>query len=119
MLATVRPTVQFQVVLRYLERDFRGIRKNPGSNYPCVSERSQAEEAEEAASHRKRFGVVREMRKVRDFSLVLDVAVWEPVGWYSMWTLGGALSAEGEFDGPFKRPWINYRPHTDLQAVRL
>ena len=80
VLATVQPRVQLEVAFQYHECDFRGIRKKSGSNYPYVSGRLPAEEAEEAASHRNRFMVAREMRKVRDFSLELDVIVWEPVG---------------------------------------
>lgn len=119
VLATAQSSSRLQVVFRYYEHDFRGIQILPGSNYPDAYEISQVEETEEATSHRKRFGVIHELRKVRDFSLQLNVVVWEPVGWYSMWILGGAISAEAEFCGHFKRPAINYCPHTDLRAVRL
>ena len=74
---------------------------------------SEVDEAEEALRHRRRFKVFREIRKVRDFRLVLRVDVWDRVGKYTMGVLKQAVAAEGEWEGvenPFSEPLVIYSP---------
>ena len=68
---------------------------------------------EEALRHSKRFEVLREVRNVRDFWLVLTACVWDPVGEYSVRMLKEAIAdekAKGGFDTFYYEPSVTYSP---------
>jgi len=95
------------VVVVYRDYDFCGVLQ------PLIRSVSQADKASEAFQHHTQLGVFREIRKVRDFRLVLCADVWNDVGEYPVRVLEGAVAvekAEGGFNEEFPEPLVIYRP---------
>ena len=69
----------------------------PGA--PLIRELSQVESEAEAVRHHRRFEVLREAHKVRDFQLVLCAGVWGPVVDYSVRMLKEAVAEEKAKNG--------------------
>ena len=112
-LSTIKPSADCKVTLVYQEPCFRGIRIWESSDWHHLKELSQFERAEEASAHHKRFELLRELHKIRDFQVELRVSVWGPVGEYSVRTLEEAVAAEKErkgFDGFSSPPSVTYNP---------
>ena len=85
--------------------------RNP--DRPPLCEVSQDGRRAEALRHHRRFEVFREVCKVRDFRLVLNATVWDPVGEYSVRMLKEAVAeekAKGGFDDFLSEPSVTYRP---------
>lgn len=119
-LAGVRSPRFSRVVIIYRESDFRGIRIKPGSKYPRLREVSLAEREEEASRHCRHFEILREVRKIRRFSLELNAMVWKPMGMYCLQVLEEAVSTEAAsngFDEVFPMPGVTLLPFTDLRLV--
>lgn len=115
VLETVRSPDSFRLVVNYSEDSFRGIRTSQGPGKPSVlrEKMSQEEIEEETSSHRNIFEVLRQARKVRDFSLTLRVTVSALVGEYGVQTLKDTVAAEkvrGGFDEFSHEPVIEYQP---------
>ena len=112
-LSTVTSPAFSEVIIVYRDHDFLGVDPSRFSyNFP-FHWMSEVDEAEEALRHRRRFKVFREIRKVRDFRLVLRVDVWDRVGKYTMGVLKQAVTAEGEWEGvenTFSEPLVIYSP---------
>src|SRR5258708_36536643 len=81
-LASIRSPDFSWIMVTYREGNFRGTRATPGSYYPRVYEMLPAEREAEVSCHRKQFKVLREARRIRNFSLELNAAVWKPLGTY-------------------------------------
>jgi len=79
VVSTITSTAFFKIIILYGDCDFRGVEYRP-PNQPHFRKLSQAERAEEVACNRKRFEVLREVRKVRNFQLELCASVWGSVG---------------------------------------
>jgi len=111
VLSTITSTAFFKIIVRYGENNFRGIEH--WRNRPPFRELLQAERAEEVSYHRWRFGVLREVRKVRDFQLELCVSVWGYVGEEPVRILEDAVveeEAKEGFSGLFSDPPVTYNP---------
>ena len=99
----------------YQEHDFRGVQLPP-RNFPNAlyfREMPQAEREEEVSRHRKAFELLREVRKARDFRLVLCADVWGAVAEYSVRMLKRAVAAESNnqgFDVLFPEPMVTCNP---------
>ena len=73
----------------------------------------QAEREREVSRHRKAFELLREVRKARDFRLVLCVDVWDAVAKYSVRMLKQVVTAEKDnqgFDVLFPEPLVTCNP---------
>jgi len=114
-ISTIASPVHIKVMIIYRDYDFRGIAPRGNSNWPYLSNMSEADRAEETLRHRRRFKVLREVHKVRDFQLVLHAEVWSPVVEYSVRMLGEAVADEKVtrgFEGFRSEPVVTYRPRT-------
>ena len=112
-LSTITSPSFSEVVVRYRWDDFPGVESWRHPDRPPLRELSQDERAAEAFRHRRRFGLLREVHKVRDFQLVLDVSVWGTVGEYSVQRLKEVLAEEkarGGFDEFLSEPLVTYHP---------
>ena len=83
--------------------------------YPAAGTRyrwtNSSREVEEASQHRKRFQLLREIRKGRNFRLVLHANVQETVGEYVVGMLKEAVAVEkasGGFDAFFPEPLVTH-----------
>jgi len=95
---------------------FRGVQLVQYSDRPHIREISQAERMEEASRHHKRFELLREAHKVRDFQLVLCANVWGPIGKYSVRMLRQAVAdekAKKGFDGFSSDPSVTCYLHME------
>jgi len=113
VLSTITSSAFFEVVVVYRDYDFRGVKPPEYPTHPPVRRVSEADRAMETSQHHKRFGVFREIRKVRDFRLVLCADVWGCVGGYSVRMLEAAVAAEKArwgFDEDFPEPLVIYSP---------
>ena len=90
-LSTITSPSFFQIMVRYQWNDFLGVESWRHPDRPPLREMSEVERAEEASRHSRRFEVLRGVRDVRDFWLVLNVSVWGPVGEYSVRMLEEAI----------------------------
>jgi len=109
VLSTITSTAFFQIVVIYRDCNFRGITWHP--DQPGFRELPQAVRAEEASWHRRRFEVLREVRKVRDFQLLLSATVRGCVGEYPVRMLEEAVAEEKTkkgFDSFFFEPLVWY-----------
>ena len=113
-LSTIRSPVFSEVTIFYRDYDFRGVQPNHNVlDGPPICRMSPDEMVEDALWHRRRFEVFREMRKVRDFQLVLCADVWDRIGWFSVRVLEDAVAAEkarGGFDRFFSEPMVVFSP---------
>lgn len=101
----------------YRECSFRGIAPRNYPRQPRLREISEADRAEEALRHRRRFEVLREIHTARDFQPILLVGVCDPVGDYSVRMLKEAVAdekAQGGFDGFRSEPIVMYFPRRYL-----
>lgn len=117
-LLTIRSPMFSRVVLVHEEHSFRGVDTRRTSEWPHLHEMSQSARGEEASRYRKRFELLREVHKLRDFQLVLCANVWGPVGDYTLQMLREAVAAErenGRLYGSFSGPLVTYNPHWDLR----
>ena len=118
VLPTIRSPSFSRVHLIYVVGDFRAIRTTPRSAWPFLRELSQDEKADEASLHHMRFKLLGEVRKVRDFQLVLHADVWEPVREYAVRMLKEAVVAEGDrggFDDFLSEPSVTFFPRSHLR----
>ena len=109
VLSTITSSVFFDIIILFWDRDFRGVK----SSWPRLHEISQAEEAEQASQHHRRFELLREVHKVRNFRLVLSASVSGDVGGYLVRVLEEAVAeekAKGGFDSFFSEPLVLYNP---------
>ena len=113
-LSTIRSPVFSEVTIFYRDYDFRGVQPNHNVlDGPPICRMSPDEMVEDALWHRRRFDVFREMRKVRDFQLVLCADVWDRIGWFSVRVLEDAVAAEkarGGLDRFFSEPMVVFSP---------
>ena len=112
-LSTIRAPSFFEVVVLYRWDDFRGVGSWKNPDQPPLRKMSPAEKAEESLRHRRQFEVLRLVRNVRDFQLVLRAGVWDPVGEYSVRMLKEAIEEEkarGGFDEFLSQPFVDYHP---------
>lgn len=110
-LSTIRSPEFSRVTAIYQESDFYRIEPWGTSKWPHLRDISQEEKAEEALRHCRRFELLREMRKVRDFELVLHADVWGPVGEDTVRMLEEAVAAEKAkkgFDDFSSEPLVTY-----------
>ena len=112
VLSTITSTAFVEVVVVYWVDNFPGINTdNPDG--PYLRELSPTEKLGEAACHQKRFKVLREVHKVREFQLVLRACVWGGVGEYPVQILEEAVAeekAERGSDSCFSSPSVKYCP---------
>ena len=117
-LLTINSSRSCDVALVYQEPCFRGIKTEKRSVWPHLRELSHDERTEEAAMHHRRFEFLRELRKVRNFRVVLCANVWGPVAEYGVQEPKEAVAVErarkgfGEFHSglsvthnPRDTPW--------------
>ena len=101
-LSTITSPAFSEVTVIYQDTDF-----------PALFSWSQMGEAQEAASHRRRFKVFRAMRNIRDFQLALCVHVRDHQGEYSVGWLKRILAevnAEMGCDDISPEPLVFYAP---------
>ena len=113
VLSTIRAPSFFEVEVLYRSGDFSGVESWQNPDQPHLRKMSLDEKAEEASRHGRQFEVLRRVRNVRDFRLVLSASVWDPVGEYAIQTLKAAIAREKAgrgFDEIFSEPLVNYYP---------
>lgn len=112
VLSTITSSEPTEIIVYYSGGDFRGIeREHPG--WPSLRELSRAAVESEASWHRRRFKVLREVRKVRNFRLVLCAAAPGCIGEYPVQLLDKVVAEEkgkGGFDDFSCEPFVAYRP---------
>jgi len=111
VLSTTAPTAFLTILVLYRDRDFYGAEQ--WRSQPPYRELLQTERAEEVTRQRWRFGVLREVRNVRDFQLQLCASVSscvreEPVR-ISEESVAEEETKEG-FSGFFSDPPVTYNP---------
>jgi hypothetical protein len=112
VLSTITSSAFFEIIVLYEDYDLRCVPEFWRSDWP-PRELTQAARAEAASRHRERFEVLREVRKMRDFQLVLHMRVWGRVGEYLVRTLEEAVAEEKAkkgFDKSFPEPSVMYNP---------
>ena len=112
-LSTITSPSFSEVVVRFQWCDFCAVESWRNPDRPPLHEVSQDDREAEALRHHRRFEVLREVYKVRDFRLVLNATVWDPVGEYSVRMLKEAVAeekAKGGFDDLLSEPSVTYRP---------
>lgn len=115
VLSTIRSPMFSRVEVMYEGRDFRAAgcrRRFP----PRLLQLSRDEEVEEVTKHRRRFNLLREMHKVRDFESVLVAFVWESQR-ECVRLLKEAVEAEkarGGFGDHFPEPLVTFYPRSFL-----
>jgi len=113
MLSTITSPAFSEVVVFYRDHDFRGVNNGWNSRWNPFSPMFENDIAEEAWSRHRQFEAIREMRKARDFRLVLWVDVWDRVGEYSVQVLKRAVELKGMevgFENLFPEPFLVYTP---------
>ena len=78
-LSTITSPAFTEITAFFRDYEFRGVRA-PWMHSVLVRQLSRAEIAKEASWFDWRFGIFQEMRKIRDFQLVLCVDAWDAVG---------------------------------------
>ena len=112
VLSTIASPVPIDVVVQYQDDDFCGVEWR-GAGWPSSRELSQAERQKEASWHHRQFEILREVRKVRDFRLVLSAVVWGCIGEYPVQVLEKAVEEEkvkGGFDDFSRLPLVENDP---------
>ena len=112
-LSTITSPSFSEVVVQFRWSDFRAVESWRNPDRPPLREVSQAIRTVEGFRHHRRFEVLREVHKVRDFRLVLNAKVWDPAGEYSVRMLKEAVAEEkskGGFDDFSSEPLVTYRP---------
>ena len=112
-VSTVTSPGYLKVMIVYRDNDFRGVETRAYPHQSRLCNVSEADRAEEALKHHRRFEVLREVYKVRDFQPVLFVEVCDPVGDYSVRMLKEAVAdekAKGGFEGFRSEPVVVYHP---------
>ena len=120
VLSTIVSSVLIRIIVIYLDCDF--CVECRGSDRPSLRELSQAERKGEASMHHRRFEVLRKVREVRDFRLILCASVWGFVGESPVQVLEEAIAEEkanGGFDRSSRKPLAIYNPHRVHQCYRL
>jgi hypothetical protein len=115
LLSTIRSPAFSKVEVVYLGSDFRAVGAGRQSLTARLRQLSQDEEVEEASQHCKRFELLREMHKVRDFRLVLCAYVYESDAEYVVQLLRKAVAAEkarGGFNDFFPEPSVIFFPRS-------
>lgn len=109
VLSTITSPVFPEVIVIYQDCDFRGVQSTwfPSDNpFRLMLE---AKRAEEASWHHSLFEVFREMRKVRDFRLILCAHVEGRLAEYIVWVLKQIVATEKArrgFDTHFTEPSV-------------
>jgi len=117
VVSTVTSPRYLEVMIVHREEDFHGITSRRYQGQPSLSEVSEADRAEEALKHHRRFEVLREVRRARDFQPVLCAKVCGSVGDYSVRMLKEAVADEkskGGFKDFRSQPVVIYDPHRYL-----
>ena len=94
VLSTITSPTFFTFMVIYYHDDFRGVEYQGRSDWPAFREMSEVDRTEEASWHHRRFEVLREVRKARDFDLVLCAGVWESMREYAVGALKQAVAEE-------------------------
>ena len=105
VLSTIKSSAFLHVTVIYWDSDFRCR--------PHSHKMSRAEKAKEASRHHGRFGVLRGVREVREFQLVLSATVSGNMGECRLRMLEGAIAeekAKNGFDENFSEPSVSYNP---------
>ena len=116
VLSTIQSPAFSQVTVSYQPHDFRAIVPKCPLVESYLRQLSLDQEAEEASKHRKRFELLREILKARDFRLVLhpDADVRGVVEGYVVQMLNEAVAAErvtgAGFDFVFTEPLVTLIP---------
>ena len=93
VLSTITSPAFFQITILYRNSDFDGLRSWCSGQYHSCGLRQPYRELE-ASLHRWRFEVIREVRKVRNFRLVMCANVWGHHGRYPVRVLEEAVAEE-------------------------
>jgi len=110
VLSTITSPTSFEVIIVYLDKDFRGVQS---PKLPPVRCMSQADKVMESSHHCAQLRALRGVHNVRDFRLVLRADVLDRVGEYPVQVLEesvAATKAMGVFDDYFPEPLIIYNP---------
>ena len=111
VLSTITSPAPLEIIIIYWECNLPPVSRNLAwslghtSYWPGVTKG--------ALWHSRRFEMLREMRKTRDFRLVLCVDVWGGVGEHAVKAVKQAVAAEKAergFDGSFPEPLVFYSP---------
>ena len=109
ILSTITPSTCLKITLFYGEYHFHGV-KSWRSGRPQLSKNQRKWEA---SGHHRRFEILREVHKVRDFQLDLCATVWGCFGEEPVRMLEEAI-AEEELKGGFAefpcKPSVSYNP---------
>ena len=110
-VSTIAPSTSLEVVVVYLEPDFRGAshRRAPGRYKGATL----AEREEEALWHCELFRLFRRLHAVQKFHLTLCVDVWDGAGEYAKGLLKQAMAVERSGKGfgyLSSEPLMIYRP---------
>ena len=111
-LSTITSPAFTEVIVFYRDYEFLGVQQRR-LNRGIFRRLPPGEIAEEEALFDERFKVFREMRKVREFQLVLCADVWDGVGEHTVRVLKRAVEAEKVrrgFDDTFPEPLVNHSP---------
>ena len=112
VLSTITSPGPIDIVVQYQDDDFYGVEwQRPG--WPLLRELSQTERENEASWRHRHFEVLGEVRKVRDFRLVLSAMVWGCIGEYPVQVLERAIEEEkarGGFDDFSRQPLAENHP---------
>ena len=109
VLSSITSPAFFRVIILYWDSDFPGVK----SRWPYLCQMSEVEKAGQAARHHRRFELLREVNKVRDFQLVLSATVSGCAGEHRMRVLEEAVAeekAKNGFDQFFPEPPVWYNP---------
>lgn len=113
VLSTIQSPTFSQIQFIYQAYSFNAIKISDRSRLTCIPQLSQSEKVEEALRHSKRFGLLRDVHKVRNFQLILRADVSEYFREYVMGMVNEALAAErarGGFSDLFPEPLLVYSP---------
>ena len=111
--STITSPAFSEVTVIHRECDFHAVIHTGLFPYRLFRPMANTEREHEASLYCRRFEVLREMRKVRDFRLVLCADVWDAVGYHAVQTLKRAVAAEEAkrgFDCLFPKPTVTYSP---------
>ena len=112
MLSTITSHVFSEVIIYCYIPDSGGV-ESYNTPRAVFGGLSQAESVQEVVRYRRSFEVLREMRGVRDFQLVLHVCFWGSVGEEPARIFKEAVAeekAEGGFNDFLSEPSVGYSP---------
>ena len=122
VLSTIQSPAFSQVAVLYRFWDFPALVPKYPFSETYVRQLTCNEEAEEAEGHRKRFKVLRQIYKVRNFGFVLHAATRDVFGEPVTRMVKEAVAAErarGGFDVLFPEPPVTFTNATCIQLRLL